>query len=258
MTLDQAVGRVRSAGTSWPPTARPVLAGSAAAWILLAAWAARAGGAPGHPSHTGGRGPEAIVDPWGAAWLLMWLLMVAAMMWPLAVPALTVVRRAAFRTWRVRLVATCLATVTALWVGAGLAVAAAAHLVAVPAGSTAWTLGWVAVAALATRSAWRARVLWRCAKLPAVAPGGLRGLHTAITAGAVAWRRCALLCGPLMAAMVVGHDPVLMVAASVAAWWEAAHPRRWRDPVPMLLLAAGGAWLLLVHVVAVSGAAAQG
>jgi hypothetical protein len=254
MTLDHAVRRVRSAGTSWPPTARPVLAGSAAAWILLAGWAAhdaRAGGAAatGHPSHTGDE-PAVIVDPWGTAWVLMWLLMVAAMMWPLAVPALSVVRRAAFRTWRVRLVAACLATVTALWVAAGLGVAAAAHLVAVPAGSTVWTLGWVAVAALATRSAWRARVLWRCAKLPTVAPGGLRGLRTAVVAGAVAWRRCALLCGPVMAAMVVGHNPVLMVTASVATWWEAAHLRRWRDPVPMLLLAAGGVWLLLVDVVA--------
>jgi hypothetical protein len=42
---------------------------------------------------------------------------------------------------------------------------------------------------------------------------------------------------------------VLMVSASLAAWWEAAHPRAWRDPVPVLLLAAGGVWLLLVHVV---------
>jgi len=182
-------------------------------------------------------------------WLLTWLLMVAAMMWPLAVPALAAVRQGAFRRWRVRLVATCMATITALWVGAGLAVAAAAHLVAVPAGSVAWQLSWIAVAALATRSAGRARVLWRCGTLPPVAPGGLRGLSTAALAGVAAWRRCAVLCGPLMAAMVVGHDPVLMVSASLAAWWEATHPRAWRDPVPVLLLVAGGAWLLLVNVV---------
>jgi hypothetical protein len=247
MTLDQALERFRSARPPWPATARPVLAGSAVAWVALTAWAVQDSLTGGAASHHAGAG--AVVDPWNPKWLLTWLLMVAAMMWPLAVPALAAVRQGAFRRWRVRLVATCLATITALWVGAGLAVAAAAHLGAVPAGSVAWQLSWVAVAALATRSAGRARVLWRCGTLPPVAPGGLRGLSTAALAGVAAWRRCAVLCGPLTAAMVVGHDPVLMVSASLAAWWEATHPRAWRDPVPVLLLVAGGAWLLLVNVV---------
>jgi hypothetical protein len=244
MTLDHAVGRSRSTRPPWPVTAGPVLAGSAVAWVALTVWAVAA------PTHPSGHGtPGTVVDPWGPAWLLAWLLMVAAMMWPLAVPALAAVHRAAFRRRRVLLVATCLGTVTALWVGAGLAVAAAAHLGAVPAGSVAWQLTWIVAAALATRSARRARVLWRCGRLPPIAPGGLRGVRTAALAGVAAWRRCAVLCGPLMVAMVVGHDPVLMVSASLAAWWEAAHPRAWRDPVPVLLLVAGGAWLLLVDVV---------
>jgi hypothetical protein len=170
--------------------------------------------------------------------------MVAAMMWPLAVPTLSAVGRAAFRGWRVRLVATCLGTVTALWLAAGLAVASVAHALAVPVGSAGWQLGWVAAAVLWNRSAWRTRLLWQCSRSPAIAPGGVRGLASASVAGAVVWRRCALLCGPVMAAMVVGHDPWLMVGASVAAWWEAAHPRAWRDPVPVLLLAAAGVWLL--------------
>jgi hypothetical protein len=224
-----------------------VLAGSAVAWIALTTWAVH--GSPAGAAHPSPHDGHGAVDPWSPAWLLTWFLMVAAMMWPPAVPTLGAVRRAAFRRWRVRLVASCLGTFTVLWVGAGLTVAAAAHLVAVPAGSVTWQLCWVAVAALATRSAWRARLLWRCGKLPPVAPGGLRGMRTASVAGAAAWRRCAVLCGPLMAAMVVGHDPVLMVSASLAAWWEATHPRAWRDPVPVLLLVAGGAWLLLVDVV---------
>ena len=193
MTLNHVVGRFHSARPPWPATAGPVLAGSAAAWLALTAWGVQdslSGTAvPAHPSHLGGHGT--IVDPWGAAWLLTWLLMVVAMMWPLTVPALSVVRRAAFRSWRLRLVAACLGTVTLLWVGAGVTLAAVANVVAVPAGSVAWQLGWVAVAALATRSARRARVLWRCGKLPLVAPGGLRGVRTAALARR---RRVASVC----------------------------------------------------------------
>lgn len=245
MTLDQAVRRVRPLRTSGPPTAAWVLAGSLVAWaVLVPGWLAgtRVGGAAAteHVHHHG----SAALDPWTGTWVLGWLVMVAAMMWPLAVPTLSAVGRAAFRGWRVRLVATCLGTVTVLWLAVGLAVASVAHALAVPAGSGAWQLGWVAAAVLWSRSAWRARLLWRCARLPAVAPGGVRGLASATVAGAVAWRRCALLCLPVMTAMVVGHDPGLMLGASVSAWWEAAHPRAWRDPVPVLLLAATGVWLL--------------
>jgi hypothetical protein len=245
VTLDQAVRWVRPVRAPRPPTAAWVLAGAVVAWAVLAvgsiAGTQAGGAATGHVhQHSGG----AAVDPWTVAWVLGWLLMVAAMMWPLAVPTLSAVGRAAFRGWRVRLVAACLGTVTVLWLAAGLAIASVAHALAVSAGSRGWQLGWVAAALLWSRSAWRARLLWRCSRLPAVAPGGIRGLASATVAGAVAWRRCALLCVPVMTAMVVGHDAGLMLGASVAAWWEAAHPRAWRDPVPVLLLAAVGVWLL--------------
>ena len=49
-----------------------------------------------------------------------------------------------------------------------------------------------------------------------------------------------------MLAMVVGHSPVLMLGASLAGWWEAWHPRAWRDPVPVLLIAGAGAWIVAV------------
>ena len=254
MTLAQAVRWVRPARTSRSSPAALVLTGSAIAWVVLAVLVvqdARVGrAAAGHLHHHGSSlHVGAVVDPWGGAWVLVWLLMVAAMMWPLAVPALSMVSRVAFRGWRVRLVAACLGTVTVLWIAAGLAVAAAAHVLGVSAGSRVWQLGWVAVALLASRSFWRARVLWRCAKLPPVAPGGIRGLVSASAAGAVTWRRCALLCGPVMAAMVVGHDLVLMLGASLAVWWEAAHPRAWRDPLPVMLLTAAAGWLLVAEVV---------
>ncbi len=57
---------------------------------------------------------------------------------------------------------------------------------------------------------------------------------SAPVAGPVAWRRCALLRVPVMAAMAVGHHAGLVLGASVAAWWETAHPRAWRGPVPVL------------------------
>jgi hypothetical protein len=240
-------GPVRISPTS---PAALVLAGSGAAWAVLVVTAiagVRAGpsAVTGHVHDGGGT----TVQPWDAAWAGTWLLMVAAMMWPLAVPTLSLVARAAFREWRTGLVMTCLGTVTVLWLAAGLAVASAAHAFGVPAESPAWQLGWVAVAVLLSRSARRARLLWRCSRLAALAPGGARGLASVSAAGIVEWRRCVLLCGPVMTAMVVGHDPVLMLGASLAVWWEAAHPRAWRDRVPVLLLTAAGAWLLLAETV---------
>ena len=224
------------------PTGALVLAGSAVAWTVLAVLAFRGHG--GHVHH----GTPA-VGPWQPGWIGMWLLMLVAMMWPLAVPTLSVVGRVAFRGWRVPLVAACLGTLTVLWLVAGLLAGSVAQLLAVPERSLGWQLGWVAVALVAGRSARRARLLERCSRVPPVAPGGVRGLVSAAGAGARDWRRCALLCGPVMTAMVVGHSPVLLVGASLAAWWESAHLRAWRDPVPALLLGTAASVLLLVQVV---------
>lgn len=244
MTVREQAPRRRVLGASprrgLPAAARVVLLASAAAWVALAGVTVqgRLGGPAGH-QHM-----QMPVDAWSAGWLGMWLLMVAAMMWPLAVPALGALSRASYRGWRVRLVLTGLATVTALWLAAGLLVALAAQLARVPMGSWWWQLGWVAGALVALRSARRARLLWVCLRLPALAPGGRRGLRTSMQAGVVIWRRCALLCGPVMAAMVVGHSPVLLVCSSLAVWWEAAHPRAWHDRVPALLLGLAALWLV--------------
>jgi Predicted metal-binding integral membrane protein (DUF2182) len=188
-----------------------------------------------------------IRDP---GWVGMWLLMVIAMMWPLTAPVLDAVSRASFRGWRIRLVATALTTVTALWLTFGLVAATLAHVASVPEGSPWWQVGWLLVAVVALRSSHRARLLWTCQRLPPLAPGGRQGLLSAVHAGSVSWRRCALLCGPVMVAMAVGHGAVLLIAASSAAWWEVAHPRRRHDPVPPLLLSTAAAWVAVVAVVA--------
>jgi len=229
-----------------------VLLGAALAWAVLL-WpsspgseAGAAGSAPTthlhHHGVPGAAGHSVVPD---LATTSAWALMVVAMMWPLAVPATDAVVRAAYRRWRPALAATCLATFTVLWLAVGAAGAAVAGALAVDPQTDGWVLTWLAVAVAGTWSSHRHRLLSRCGRFPVIAPGGRRGLSAAVRAGAVVWRRCALLCGPVMLAMVGGHGTALMVCASLAVWWEAWHPRAWRDPVPALLLVCGAVATLL-------------
>ena len=221
---------------------RAVVAGSVIAWIVVLAvflapaltrGPAHQHGAPVTGSTTPAAAPmDALTWPWIGGWMLM----VAAMMWPLLVPTVDHVSRAAFPRWRWILVAITVLISTLLWVGLGLAVALVAQVAGVPHGSVWWQLAFIGVAAVAWRSAARSRLLWRCTVLPPLAPGGRRGMVSAAAAGVVSWRQCALLCGPLMIAMVVSHNPVVMIAASLSVWWEAWHPRAWRDRVPLALI----------------------
>ena len=226
-----------------------VLTGAVLAWIALVGMSLPIG--PGGVAmHVHGSKPPtgAVTDAAAAAsvtaltlgWVGAWLLMTAAMMWPLIAPTVDRVAQAAYPQWRIALAATTLATATALWLVLGLVAAMAAHIGSVPLGSVWWQLAFLGVAAVAWGSARRRRLLAMCAKLPPIAPGGARGLRTAVRVGAVSWRRCALLCGPLMIAMVVGHNPVVLAAASASVWWEAWHPRAWRDRVPLALILVAG------------------
>jgi hypothetical protein len=54
-----------------------------------------------------------------------------------------------------------------------------------------------------------------------------------------------LLCGPVMLAMVAAHSLPLMIGGSAAVWWEQRHPRAWRDPVPVVVLAATAVGLVV-------------
>ncbi|WP_157413187.1 DUF2182 domain-containing protein [Agromyces allii] len=222
------------------------LSGLAWAVLLLAALpiAGRIGSGPHHGGSDAARDAGAsgsaaaaasvVVTP---AWIAGWLLMVVAMMWPLLVPLAERISAGSFPRWRVGLPLVAVAVSTALWLSFGLVAGAFAQLAAIPAGSLWWQLAALAVAALARWSAWRARLLTKCAKTPPVAPGGRRGIRTAARAGAIEWRRCAILCGPLMLSMVPGHSVVVLAALSLSVWWEARHPRAWRDPVPLALIA---------------------
>jgi hypothetical protein len=226
------------------PVPRTLLGAAAVAWVVLTLVRRGGGAVPTHASHGTGLADAGVVDPWSLAWVTGWLLMVVAMMWPLAVPTVGAVHRSTFPAWRTRLDVVCIATVTVLWLVVGLAGASAARLLDVGPHSVRWQVAFACLALVLFGSARRRRLLERCLRLPAIAPGGRRGLLTAARAGVLSWRRCAVLCGPLMLAMTVGHSLVLMAGASLAAWWEAWHPRTWRDPVPVVLVAAAGCWVL--------------
>lgn len=253
MTIRQAgrIRRLRRTGVVDRPAA-VVLSGSALAWAALALLWFAGGVSPGpdmlagHAHH--GKTAGTVVNPWTFGWVGTWLLMVMAMMWPLSVGTVRVVARAAFRHWRWRLIASGLAAGTALWLGLGLVSAVVAQVAQVPAGSPWWQSTFLILAVVVNRSARRARLLWQCLDLPPVAPGGRRGVVSAMRVGFVSWRRCALLCGPIMIAMAVGHSPAVMILASLAVWWEALHPRAWRDPRPLVVLGVAALWVAVPAV----------
>ena len=253
MTLQQTAPLASRLSEAVQSTTTRVIVGAAAtAWVALSVpW--RGGGeesgagvaAHHHHSVAPVAAEAAVVAPWSLAWIGAWLLMVVAMMWPLAIPTVDAIARSSFRGWRIRLGVVCLMTVTILWLAFGIAGGLLARAPSVSAGGVWWQVGFICLALLAFRSARRSRLLETCLRLPTLAPGGRRGIVTATRAGVVTWRRCALLCGPLMLAMAVGHSLVLMICVSLVAWWEAWHPRAWRDPVPVLVVSVAGVWIAI-------------
>lgn len=216
------------------------LAGAAAAWIVLLL---QPQGAGGH--HHGGADHAPPAVPAGTVeWFAPWTAMVVAMMWPLAVPVLSAVWRSSFPSRRWIHAGVVLGVTTGLWITFGVL----AHGVALAVGAGAgpwWTVGWLALGAALTGRPVRARVLSACLRLPPIHPGGVRGLTSVARASVRFWWRCAVLCGPVMAAMALQHAWPVMLLGSVAVWWEQWHPRAARDPVPpVLLVAAAGAAVL--------------
>jgi hypothetical protein len=229
-------------------------AGAAVAWIALVMAAvsdslmsahmssptmpAMAGMAPddGHNMNMGAAGHAG--DAWG--WSGHWMLMVAAMMWPLYEMPAAAIAQASFRRWRVVVVATFVAVVSALWLGFGYIARAVYLLVGTAVPPWVWAVSWLVVAMAATWSAWRARALRKCLRVGVLAPYGRRAIVTAAHTAARQWPRCMLLCGPVMVATVAVHHLPLMLGGSAAVWWEQRHPRAWRDPVPVAILAATG------------------
>jgi hypothetical protein len=211
------------------------------AWAALVAWSitdlstGHHGGA-GHAGHA--MAHPAAGEPANAGiWILHWLLMVVAMMWPLYAASTAALARATFRRWRVAAVAAHVGAITALWLAVGVVGRGVYLLVENFVPAWVWSLGWLVVAVAVTWSMWRARLLRTCGRIGVIAPAGRRALITASGSGARMFPRCVALCGPVMLAMVSSHQLVSMLGGSAAVWWEQRHPRAWRDPVPVALLA---------------------
>ena len=171
-----------------------------------------------------GGGPGALaaaVGAWGG-----WVLMAVAMMVPVAAPH---ARRVGLRSlWprRHRAVAAFLAAFVAVWAAFGL-------VTAVPLAAAGARVPPAAVAsALVLGAAWqvappRRRVLARC-ETPRPAPVRGRAADRAcLAAGARAGGRCAFTCGPVMAAMALGHSAWLMAGLTAVVLSE-----RRRSPNP--------------------------
>jgi len=170
------------------------------------------------------------------AWTGHWALMVVAMMWPLYASAVAAIAAATFRRWQVVSVAAFITVTSALWIGFGWVIRGVFLLVHPPA--VWWAVAWLAVAIASTHSLWRTRALQRCLRISLIAPSGYRAITTSARTATRAWPRCALLCAPVMMAMVGAHQLALMVGGSVAVWWEQRHPRAFRDRVPVAILLA--------------------
>jgi hypothetical protein len=194
---------------------------------------------PDMPAHPGHHNPHE--NP--AMWTGQWALMVIAMMWPLYASVAAAIAGASFRRWQAISVTTFITVTSALWIGCGWAVRCV-FLLLKPS-PVLWAVAWLAVGIAATRSLWRTRALQRCVRLSVIAPSGGRAIITSARNAARVWPRCALLCGPVMVAMVDVHQLPAMVGGSVAVWWEQWHPRAFRDWVPVAALTATAVFLMI-------------
>ncbi|MGA1828695.1 MAG: hypothetical protein WAZ28_10680, partial [Microbacterium sp.] len=86
------------------------------------------------------------VDALSLEWMGTWLLMTAAMMWPLLVPVVDRVSRAVRPRWRPALTSVVVIVATTLWFAVGFAGALAAQVAGVPSGSVGWQLAFIAAA----------------------------------------------------------------------------------------------------------------
>ena len=163
------------------------------------------------------------------------LVMIGAMMLPLAAPAARQVARTAFWKRRQRAAACYVLGFAAVWTAFGLALFAAQAALA-PAPSAGWVAATAAGAAVWQGSRLRRRAAIRCGSRPALPQRGWRATRHAVQAGGAFGVRCLVLCAPAMAIMAVSHQLFLMCAlfaVQLYEWRRGASPfaeRRWQAP----------------------------
>lgn len=197
-----------------------VLAGAA---LVVPAIAAALGGTGGahHHGHGGGRaGPTGLPSPLavGAGWMAM----VVAMMLPVVAPQAVLVARRSFWGRRIRSVAGFLLGYVAVWGLFGLVALGGLRLAGVEAPPPAATAVALVVAAAWQVSPRRRRARRRCRSLVVRARRGVAADRDVLTSGWRVGARCAVVCGPVMAAMALGHGLALMAALTVLLHTERA------------------------------------
>jgi Predicted metal-binding integral membrane protein (DUF2182) len=200
--------------------------------LVAAAWAFVFVDA-GFRTHADRQGPEhggvaALAGDGGdegrAAAFVWWLLMVVAMMVPLAGKDARWLAHRTLARRRARVVALHVIGYTLVWLSAGAAVVAAVDVAEPARGMTALVL---AAAAAWHVTARRRQALRRCGAGRVSAVEGFRADTDCLHAGMRTGWRCLVTCGLAMAAMAASHNPALM--AGVAG--VSANERR-RAPNP--------------------------
>ncbi len=206
---------------------------SALAWLeILGLTFARPGDGSEHgamatmPGMTMGARPgSAGAATIGAGALGLWMLMVAAMMLPLAIgPLRTVAERSLWRR-RQRAIVEYLVGFAGVWTIAGIALLSVrATLIAsgsMPVGTSAPVLaGGLALAAAWQLTPYKRRALRACHRPVPLAPSGARAVRDCVAYGASGACSCLVSCGVAMGALVIGGSslaPMLAVSAVAIA-----------------------------------------
>ena len=226
------------AALAWRPELW-LIAPAVAAWAIVVS--ASLPGYSGHSGHAhGAHAHSAVHMPTPLSQLSMWAVMSAAMMIPLAMPAVRHVglnSAPGRRLWAMTLSVTAYLSVWLLF-GAGALTAAAALTPVEP--------GVVVVALLLTAACWqltrwKRRALISHGNPVPLPPCGLRADRACLRLGVRHGARCVLTCWPYMAIMAfVGHSLVWMIALSALTLVEAraAAPDHARRRIAWVLLLA--------------------
>jgi len=229
------------------------LTAAAVAWValltlLLAPDASSPSSSPPH-DHAAmhGTGPPAdgeLLSEAGRG-ALLWVMMVVAMMLPLAVPGIRYVARMVPRRGRLGATSTFAAAYVVVWLP-GVAVVVAVH--------GQMPSGWPVVAtAFLLAAAWeltpaKRTALLRCHRRHVVRAGQPARRRTCLVFGLRRGGWCVVSCGPAMLALMVGHHAlvaliVLAVGAAVQQFSPDAHwHRRW-SAAGLGVLAVSTPWL---------------
>lgn len=184
-------------------------------------------------------------ETFGAAWAGAWghwVLMVLAMMLPVAAPHVRLVAMRSLWSRRHRAVVVFLLGYVAVWLVVGAVLLAVLVALGMEHLDGAWLVGILLVAAAWQVSRPRRRVLRRCRAIRLGAAAGIAADLNCARAGLGSGLRCMVTCWPAMLAMAVSHSLLLMVGLLAVMLTErarGANPLR-RAGRPLEAWALGG------------------